>query len=198
MERTQRELQGIQCIDLEDMQAPKKQMLRSRSFGKPVTNLHVLLDALSVFTTSAVQALREQHSTTSLIQVFLMTNRHRQDQPQYNPSMVIPLPTATNDTQVVFQWVAHLAEMLWKDGYAYAKAGVMLGELAPESNQQFDFLEPRQGTNTKLMNAIDGLNNRFGKGCVRVSTGGMYSEWGMKQQRKSPAYTTSWAEIPFV
>lgn len=199
MERTQRELQGIQCIELEDMPPPKKQMLRSRSFGKPVVELHVMQDALSVFTTSAVQALREQNSTTSLIQVFFSTSRYREDQPQYNPSMCVPLPQATNDTQVVVRWVAHIAKLLWKDGYVYAKAGVMLGEIAPASNQQFDFLEPKCGSNTQLMSAIDGLNARYGKGCVRVSTGGeMSHEWGMKRQRLSPNYTTSWEDIPTI
>jgi DNA polymerase V len=198
MERTQRELQGISCIELEDAPSPKKQMLRSRSFGKPVVDLHVMQDALSVFTTSAVQALREQNSTTSFIQVFMSTSRYRANQPQYNPSMCVPLPQATNDTQVVLRWVAHVTERLWKDGFAYAKAGVMLGELAPESNQQFDLLEPRNGSNSNLMKAIDSLNNRFGKGCVRVSTGGLFDQWGMKQERKSHAFTTSWSDIPVV
>lgn len=198
MERTQRELQGIQCIELDDIEAPKKQFLRSRSFGKPVVDLNVMQDALSVFTASAVQALREQGDTTSLIQVFMMTNRHRPEQPQYNPSLCIPLPQATNDTQVIVRWVAHIAEMLWRDGYRYSKAGVMLGEITPEANQQFDLLEPRQGSNTNLMKAIDGLNNRFGKGCVRISTGGMFDQWGMRQERKSQSYTTNWAEIPVV
>ncbi len=198
MERTQRELQGIQCVELEDMPAPKKQMLRSRSFGKPVVDLHVMQDALSVFTTSAVQALREQNSTTSLIQVFMSTSRYREE-PQYSPNMCVPLPQPTNDTQIIVRWVSHIAQMLWKDGYRYAKAGVMLGEIASESNQQFDLLKPRSGPNTKLMSAIDSLNLRYGKGCVRVSTGGeMSHEWGMKQERKSQAFTTSWDAIPIV
>lgn len=198
IERTQRELQGIQCIELEDIQAPKKQILRSRSFGKPVVDIHVMQDALSVFTASAVEQLRKQKGVTGLIHVFMMTNRHRKDQPQYNPSFTVPLPQATNDSQIILGWVDHVAKRLWKDKFQYVKAGVMLGEISSETTLQLDLLEPNLIGNTKLMNAIDGLNSRFGRGCVRISTGGMFDQWGMKQERKSPAYTTDWTQVPVV
>ena len=198
MERTQRELQGIQCIELDDLQPPKKQIRSSRSFGKPVIDLHVLQDALSVFTASAVERLRKQKSVTALIHVFMMTNRHRKDKPQYNPSLTVPLPQGTNDTQIIVGWVNHVAQMLWKDQYQYVKAGIMLGEISSETTMKLDLLEPNQIGNTKLMKAIDGLNSRFGRGCVRVSTGGMFDQWGMKQERKSPAYTTDWSQVPVV
>lgn len=74
----------------------------------------------------------------------------------------------------------------------------MLGEISPQGVYQSDWLEPIQATDTRLMNALDGLNQRFGRGTVKVSTQGAFKEWQMKQERKSPNYTTSWDEVPFV
>ncbi len=91
-----------------------------------------------------------------------------------------------------------MAGLLWRDGYKYKKAGIMLGDISPVSMVQGDLLEPIVTSDTRLMKAIDGLNTRFGRGTVKVSTGGMREEWGMRQERKSPNYTTGWAELPTV
>ena len=198
MEKTQRELQGVSCLDLEEHAPDKKQIISSRSFGQPVTELAVVQDALSVFVANACAKLRAQNSHAALIQVFLMTNRFRDDQPQYNPSMAVPLPMATNDSLVINRWVQHVSELLWRDGHKYKKAGIMLGDISPVSVVQSDWLEPTKTADTKLMQAIDGLNTRYGRGTVRVSTGGMHKYWQMKQERKSPNYTTDWDSTPMV
>jgi DNA polymerase V len=198
MEKTQRELQGTACIELVEQTPDKQRIVNSRSFGKPVTELAVLQDALSVFVANACTKLRAQNSHAALIQVFLLTNRFRQDQPQYNPSYAVPLPQATNDSLVINRWVQHVAELLWRDGYKYKKAGIMLGDISPVSVVQADWLEPEKTADTKLMQAIDGLNNRYGRGTVKVSTGGMHTEWQMRQERKSPDYTTDWDAVPAV
>ena len=198
VERTQRELQGIGCIELQDAEAAKKQIISSRSFGQPVTELAVLRDALSVFTANACAKLRAQNSQAAMLQVFLLTNRFRTDQPQYTPTMTIPLPQPTQDSLVINRWVDHVAGLLWRDGYLYKKAGIVLSEITPVGQQQSDWLEPSQTTDTRLMEAIDALNNRFGRGCVKVSSGGMYEQWQMKQERKSPGYTTMWRDLPVV
>lgn len=198
MEKTQRELQGVCCIEIDDTTPDKQQLVNSRSFGKPVTELAVLQDALSVFAANACQKLRAQNSHAALVQVFLQTNRHRQDQPQYNPCMSVPLPMPTNDSLVINNWVQHVAELLWRDGYKYKKAGVVLYDITPVSVVQADWLEPLTTSNTRLMDAVDGLNTRFGRGTVKVSTGGLLGEWAMRQERKSPNYTTDWDEVPCV
>jgi DNA polymerase V len=133
-----------------------------------------------------------------LIQVSLYTNRFRKDLPQYNPTFAVPLPQPTNDSLVVNRWADYLVERLFKPGYEYKKAGIMLGEIHPAGRYQMDWLEPTQATDTRLMDALDGLNKRFGRGTVKVSTQGAYKEWQMKQERKSPSYTTDWEEVPFV
>ena len=198
IEKTQRELQGTACIELSEHTPDKQQIVNSRSFGKPVTELAVLQDALSVFVANACTKLRAQNSHAALIQVFLLTNSFRKDQPQYNPSMAVPLPQATNDSLVINRWVQHVAELLWRDGYKYKKAGVSLSDISPVSVVQADWLEPTKTADTKLMEALDRLNKRFGRGTVKVSTEGAFKEWQMKQERKSPSYTTDWNAMPIV
>jgi DNA polymerase V len=198
MEKTQRELQGISCIDLEEHVPDKQQIISSRSFGKPITELAVVQDALSVFVANATAKLRAQSGQAALVQVFLQTNRFKPEEPQYNPSMAVPLPQPTNDSLVINRWVQHVAGLLWRDGYNYKKAGIMLGDISPISMIQGDLLEPQAAGGNRLMKAIDGLNSRFGRGTIKVSTGGMRDEWGMRQERKSPNYTTDWDALPVV
>ena len=198
VEKTQRELQGVQCMDLEDVVPAKKQIVSSRSFGQTVREVAVLKDAMSTFVANSCAKLRAQGSHASLIQVSLYTNRFRKDLPQYNPSFTLPLPQPTNDSLVVNRWADYLVGRLFKPEYEYKKAGIMLGEITPVGQYQADWLEPAQATDTRLMDALDGLNKRFGRGTVKVSTQGAYREWQMKQERKSPSYTTDWGEVPVV
>ena len=198
MEKVQRELQEVSCIKLEEVQQDKKQIVASRSFGNMVTDLAVLKDALSTFVANACAKLRAQNSHAALIQVFLQTNRFRKDLPQYMPSLAVPLPQPTNDTLVVNRWADYLCERMFKEGYQYKKAGVMLSEISPVIHQQGDLLETAPAGDSSLMLALDSLNQRFGRGAVKVSTQGAYSQWQMRQERKSPCYTTRWDEVAVV
>jgi DNA polymerase V len=198
VEKTQRELQGVQCMDLEDVVPAKKQIVSSRSFGQTVRDLAVLKDAMSTFVANACAKLRAQGSHASLIQVSLHTNRFRRDLPQYNPSFTLPLPQPTNDSLVVNRWADYLVGYMFKPEYEYKKAGIMLGEITPVGQYQADWLEPPQATSTKLMDALDDLNLRFGRGTVKVSTQGAHKGWQMRRERKSPSYTTDWDEVPIV
>jgi DNA polymerase V len=196
MEKTQRELQGVSCIDFQEIAPSKKQIVSSRSFGQMVKDVAVLKDAMSTFVANACAKLRAQGSHASLIQVSLHTNRFRRDLPQYNPCFTLPLPQPTNDSLVVNRWADYLVGRLFKPEYEYKKAGIMLGEISPVGQYQSDWLEPAQVTDTKLMEALDGLNKKFGRGTVKVSTQGAHKGWQMRQERKSPSYTTDWESIP--
>lgn len=198
IEKTQRELQGIVCIDLQEVLPDKKQIVSSRSFGQTVRDVAVLKDAMSSFVANACGKLRAQGSHASLIQVSLHTNRFRKDLPQYNPSFTLPLPQPTNDSLVVNRWADYLVGQLFKPEYEYKKAGIMLGEITPVGQYQADWLEPTQAADTRLMDAIDGLNKKFGRGTLKVSTQGALKGWHMRQERKSPSYTTDWESIPCV
>jgi DNA polymerase V len=196
MEKVQRELQEIPCIELQEIQPERQQIISSRSFGNTVTELPVLQDALSTFVANACAKLRAQNSHASVIQVFLQTNRFRKDLPQYMPSLAVPLPYPTNDSLEVNRWAAYLCERMFKPDYQYKKAGIMLCEISPVTHRQGDLLEKDTLSNGKLMLALDTLNLRFGRGTVKVSTQGAYKDWQMRQERKSPNYTTDWHEVP--
>jgi len=198
MEKTQRELQETPCIKLEEVPADKKQIVSSRSFGSMVTELPVLKDALSTFVANACAKLRAQKSHASVIQVFLGTNRFRKELPQYAPCLAVPLPYPTNDSLEVNRWAAFLCERMFKPDYQYKRAGIMLSEISPVTHSQGDLLEAVHADKHKLMEALDNLNARYGRGAVKVSTQGAYSGWQMKQERKSPNYTTSWDDVPLV
>ena len=200
MEKLQRELQGTCCIELQDIEPDKQQIMCSRSFGQAITDVEILKDAMSTFVANACTKLRAQGSQANLVQVFMQTDRFRQDLPQYNPCLLAPLPQATNDTMVVNRWASHLVERMFKPQYSYKKAGVCLSEITPVGRHQHDWIEQgAQPTGTSaLMQALDALNQRFGRGTVKVSTQGAYHEWQMRQERKSPGYTTDWGALPVV
>ncbi len=198
MEKTQRELQEVPCIELQEIQPDRQQIISSRSFGSMVTELAVLKDALSTFVANACAKLRAQNSHAAVIQVFLQTNRFRKDLPQYMPSLAVPLPYSTNDSLEVNRWASYLCERMFKDGYQYKKAGIMLSEISPVTRRQADMLEPETTSNANLMQALDSLNQRYGRGTVKVSTQGAFKGWQMLQERKSPNYTTAWDEVPMV
>ena len=198
LEKTQRELQETSCMPLEEAPCDKQQIISSRSFGGMVTELPVLKDALSTFVANACAKLRAQNSHAAVIQVFLQTNRFRKELPQYTPSLAVPLPYPTNDSLEVNRWAGWLCERMFKPEYQYKKAGVMLSEISPLSHHQGDLLETARPDKHKLMQALDGLNARYGRGAVKVSTQGAYTGWQMKQERKSPNYTTSWTDVPWV
>jgi DNA polymerase V len=197
VEKTQRELQGVACVDLQEAAADKKQIISSRSFGQTVEDVAVLKDAMSTFVANACVKLRAQGSHAALLQVFLHTNRFRKDLPQYNPCITVPLPQPTNDSLVINRWADYLVGRMFKPGYAYKKAGVMLGDIAPVGRYQIDWLEPAQATDTRLMNTLDKLNQRYGRGTVKVSSQGALPGWQMRQERKSPNYTTNWDAVPW-
>ncbi|MEI7784632.1 MAG: Y-family DNA polymerase [Betaproteobacteria bacterium] len=196
MEKIQRELQESACIGMEEMQPDKQQIISSRSFGSMVTELPVLKDAVSTFVANACAKLRAQSSHAAVIQVFLQTNRFRRDLPQYMPSLAVPLPHPTNDSLEVSRWAGLLCERMFKAGYQYKKAGIMLSDISPVTHQQGDLLEAAPAGNSRLMQALDSLNHRYGRGAVKVSTQGAYKDWQMRQERKSPCYTTRWEELP--
>lgn len=198
MEKIQRELQEVACIKLEEVQPDKQQIISSRSFGGMVTELPVLKDALSTFVANACAKLRAQNSHAAVIQVFLQTNRFRKDLPQYMPSLAVPLPYPTNDSLEVNRWADYLCERMFKDGYQYKKAGIILSEISPVIRQQVDLLETAPAGNQRLMQALDTLNKRYGRGAVKISTQGAYKDWQMRQERKSPSYSTRWDEVPVV
>ena len=200
LERTVRELQGMQCIDLDDAPAPKKEIACTRSFGQAITELPPLVEAVSEFASRAAEKMRKQGSLASQLLVFAHTSPFRPGS-RFNRSIVVPLRRPTADTGKLVWAAAVGMRRMYEPGYKMAKAGVMLLDLVPGSVLQgeLDLEEEDQRDRTKLMVALDTLNGRYGKGTVHsASTGGTNKgkDWGMKQERRTPNYTTKWEDVP--
>lgn len=204
LERTVRELQGMPCIGLDDSPVPKKEIACTRSFGHPVVDLSALTEAVTEFSSRAAEKVRKQHSLAGDVMVFIRTSPFRKDA-QYSRSIVVPLLRPSSDTGVIVQSAVMGLQAIYKPGYKYAKAGVMLLDLQPDSVVQGELdLEggdTGQELNEKarLMTALDTINKRFGKGTMKMASAGLAGDrrvWAMRQERRTPAYTTNWADIP--
>lgn len=199
VEKIQRELQEVACVGMEEVTPARQQIIASRSFGNPVRDVVSLKAAVATFVENACVKLRAQQSNAAMLQVFLQTNRFRPELPQYHPSMAVPLVTPTDSSFIINRWAGHLVDQIFRPEYAYKKAGVMLSEITPNTQRQEDlFAEAGQEEESKLMAVLDRVNQRFGRGMVRISSQEANRDWEMRQERKSPAYTTCWTELPVV
>ncbi|MEY2859722.1 MAG: hypothetical protein RL392_180 [Pseudomonadota bacterium] len=204
LERTVRELQGMPCIGLDNSPEPKKEIACTRSFGHPVVDLSGLTEAVTEFSSRAAEKVRKQHSLAGDVLVFIRTSPFRKD-PQYSRSIVVPLLRPSADTSVIVQAAVIGLQAIYKSGFKYAKAGVMLLDLQPDSVLQAELDLGDGGAleeldeKTRLMTALDTINQRFGKGTMKMASAGLDGDrrvWSMKQERRTPAYTTKWADIP--
>lgn len=201
LERTVRELQGTPCIGLDDAPEPKKQIACTRSFGQSVEAFEPLAEAVSEFASRAAEKLRSQSSHAAEVLVFIRTSPFRKD-PQYSRSMIVPMRRPGDDTSAIVGAALTGLRAIYQPGYRLAKAGVMLLDIQPASREQFelDLGEPvAERDRSRLMKAMDSVNDRWGKGSIKVGSGKVGEiprAWGMKQDRKTPGYTTEWAEIP--
>lgn len=202
LERTVRELQGMPCISLDDAPAPKQEIACTRSFGRPITTLPPLIEAVSEFAGRAGEKLRKQASHAGHVLVFAHTSPFRPG-PKFSRSVVVPLRRPTADTGALVAAAVLGLRTIWKPGYQMAKAGVMLLELQPDTRHQHELPledEPRADNGT-LMKALDKINGRYGKGTLQMAsagTAGDAREFWMQQERRTPRYTTRWADIPVV
>ena len=202
LERTVRELQGTPCIDLEDAPAAKKEIACTRSFGQPVTELSDLNEAVTHFASRAAEKLRKQGSTAHQVMCFVRTSPFRQDA-QYSRSICVPLRRPTADSGALVSAAVAGLKAIFRPGFNYAKAGVMLLDLQADSicQSELNLENDEQPDHSKLMTTLDGLNRRFGKGTVLMASAGLAGEqraWVMKQERRTPAYTTCWKDLAVV
>ncbi len=196
--RTAMELRGTSCIPLESAQPDRKAIISSRSFGQPISSLAALKEAISTHMAIAAKKLRDQSSAAKSIHVFIHTNRFKEDAPQYSGTMTIPLPQASSYTPTMIKHAMQGLERIYKPGYLYNKAGVMVTELVPQDRIQRNLFGQENRESPPLMATVDRINQAWGKNTIRFAGEGLKKSWQMKQSHKSPAYTTSWAEIPVV
>jgi DNA polymerase V len=200
MERTCNELRGIACLELEDIEQPKQQIMCSRSFGAPVEVIEELSEAVASHVATAGEKLRGQKSEAGAVYVFLMTNRFKPEDPQYSAGITVPLPDATDDTLALTGAALKGLAAIFKPGFRYKKAGVMLTLLTDKGSRQaplFDHPLARKRSG-QLMSAMDAINQEFGRGTIRSGASGIKQRWAMRSENRSPRFTTRWDELPVV
>ena len=200
VERTVRELQGQSCIALEDVPPPKKEIACTRSFGRAITALPDLIEAVSEFASRAAEKLRKQDGRAGQVLTFIHTSPFRRDDKQYSRSITVPLRRPTADSAAIAATAVRGLHAIFKPGFNYAKAGVMLLDLQAGDVEQGELdLDEPGADRTQLMGTIDALNNQYGRSTVSLASAGLAGgrrAWVMRQELKTPDYTTRWADLP--
>ncbi len=206
IEKTVLELRGTPCLDVNDAPDANQQLMCSRSFGAPVTDLPTLIEVVSQFTSQVGRKLREQNSVARAVHLFISTSPYRKADRQHAPSATLPLSAPTDDTRELVRASVRALRNLYRPGYNYAKAGVMLVDLQARGgdpttgdlfDSELDAPVPAPGR-ASLMSAMDALNERFGRHAVTVGVAERrsgFSPHASRQDRRSPRYTTRLDEI---
>ena len=192
--KIQQELRGHPQIDLE-VPSAKDNILTSRSFAHPVTELADLEEAVADYAAGAGEKLRSQGSVTALIEVMLTTNYFHLDQPQYSRSIMVRLPHPTDYTPDLVGAAHHGLVQIFKPGFQYKKAGVTLLGLESAAGLQGHLFCKDDPKLSALQKAVDQLNLRHGRNTIRCSTRRASADWMMRRDQMSPRYTTRWEEL---
>lgn len=206
LSRTVRELREEPCLGLHGGVEDKQQIACTRSFGQPVTALEDLGQAVTVFATRAAEKLRRQHGVATRVVTYIRTSPFRQT-PQHVSARMVPLVHPSDETATLVGAALQALRQAYRPGFAYAKAGVLLQDLQPASLRQavLDFTSesvpaglPRRPQGP-LDRVVDQLNQRYGQDTVHLASAGLATAsrgWTMRQQHRSPRYTTHWDELP--
>lgn len=193
------ELRGIPCIALEEVRPTKKGIMSSRSFGRPVTTLKELQEAVATYTSRAAEKLREDKCLAGCISVMVLTDRFKPDE-YYGNRFSMPLPRPTAYTPQLSAYALMALDKIYLPRRKYKKAAIMLTGIVPETEHQLNLFQDtgmieRQ---KKVMRAFDSINRRYGRHIVRYAAEGTTQLWGNKSEQRSPSFTTDWSKLPRV
>ena len=196
IEKTARELCGTACLELEEAAPAKQEICCSRSFGKRLKTIEPIQEAVTAYATRAAEKLRQQGSVCRRIRVSLRTGMFNPTEAKYANGLLCQLPYPTDDTRLITAAAREGISRLYRDGFSYAKAQVLLLDLCRRDEYTPDLFTPEQPVKTeRLMSALDAINNRWGRGTLQPGRLTKTAEWGMRRELLSPSYTTRWAEL---
>ena len=197
--RTVLELKGIPCIEMENPSQHRKQIVSSRSFGHPATDINDLIEAMSSFCTSATERLRMQKCVARQLFVYICTNPFRDD-PQYANFLYSSLPDYSAYTPDFIALGEKMLKKIYKPEYKYKKCGVMLSDIIYEKNIAPNLFTPpySKDNKKKIMNCFDEINRKYGSHKIVFASNGVEKKWRMRREILSPHFTTCWAELPKV
>lgn len=195
-ERMWKELNGISCIDMEYAPPAKKTICTSRAFGQTVTDLEGLKESVSSYAAICAEKLRKQKSCALSLMVFIHTNNFRENLPQYFQNSIVKFPVATNSTMEIVKYAMTALKHIYKKGYQFKKAGVIITEIVPDSAIQtnlFDHVD--RDKHSRLMAVVDQLNDGFKRSNLRLAVQEGDRKWRLKQEKLSPCYTTRISDV---
>ena len=194
--RMKEELLGRPVILFEAAGKPKKAICTARSFGEMIERRDHLEQAVSSHTVTCAEKLRRQDSLASSLLVFIHTNAFREDLPQYRRNILVSFPATQNTLTLVKTAKAALGK-IYRSGYRYKKAGVILMDISPAGLYQRELFrgDPLEERDMRLVRASDMLNEKYGRGTLRLGDQGLRDKHALKQSRRSRSYTTQWEEL---
>ena len=187
--RLLKELQGISCLDIE-MPSDKKNIATTRSFDKNYSDYELVKERVVTFAVTCAEKLRKQNSCANALMVFVHTNGHRKDLPQYGRNYLMKLPYPTNSDIELAKFATLALKRIFKKGFAYKKAGVIVMDITPETVKQVNLFENSNVKHKVLMEMVDCINKSIGRTKVKLGSQDADRTWKMRQERLSPRYTT--------
>ena len=182
LERTQRELMGHDCQIVNPVTIAHKTIMTSRTFGKIITNYDEIADAVVTFAEKTARQLRDEGSVAGSIMTYVRGDRFREDLPFYSNSCQLKLATPSSDTITIVKQALNAFNNIWREGYAYRKAGVMALDIEHGGAIQLNVFDPEDhGKLRRLMTSIDGINNQYGTRSVKLVPGLQRGEWSPNQ-----------------
>lgn len=194
-----RELKGIESIGMKEELINKKMIATTRMFGSPVTELKDIREAIATYTSRAAEKLRRQYSAANIINVFIVPKEESHNTRfRHGPSIssYVVLPQASSATNELIKPAVALVERLYESGKIYKKAGVMLSGIVPDTSIQGNlFTPPAENKSRLLMSMIDNVNFAMRDDVLKFAASGTSRDWKMRQELRSPRYTTRWDEL---
>lgn len=191
------ELRGIPAKESRDPNSKRKSVISSRSFGKPITTLTQLKEAISSYTENAARRLRRDQMVAKQITTYIKTKSPHHHKKYYTSIQTQTLEIATSSTPILIKAAHQNLENIFKPNEKYKKAGVMLTRLCPENQIQLNLFKKYQDQNS-TMQIMDYLNEKFGRNTLYPASSGIKKSWSMKSELRSPDYTTDWNQLPEV
>lgn len=189
--KTVTELRGVSCLPLEEVRATRKSCCTSRSFGQSLQELEDIQQAIAIFSRRAAERIRSEKLLASNVSVFLRTSPFDKKNKYYFNSSSIHLSVPTNDTIEIVKAASRITRQIFKLGYLYQKAGVLLSGFYNEGEEPVDLFSANYKIRDNLMETIDSINNRFGGDTIKVASEQHLGTWTQKKEKCSPNYTTN-------
>ena len=191
IEKTARELAGTPCLELDDPDPPKQEICCSRMFGKRLTELAPIKEAVATYVMRASEKLRAQNSLCKKIRVSIRTGMFNPDEAKYANGVLIELPYPTDDVRLLTKAAVDAVDRVYRPGFKYSKAEVMLINLCQPGEYTDDLFAASQPTEaTRVMAVLDEINGRWGRGTLRAASVPIDPDWGMRREMMSQSYTT--------